>query len=98
MEVNSVRYLRTPANQLMLLSLSGPSNLLHGKGFGRVGLHSGASSSFGWLSTIDVGQQDRLVKRGLPHSGLSFFDKEEETIQHILVGYVFTGQIWFSIL
>jgi len=69
------------------------------KKFGRVGLHSSASFSFGWLSTIDVRRQDRLAKRGLPHSkAYPFCDQEEETIQHILMGCVFTRQIWFSIL
>ena len=42
---------------------------------------------------------DRLAKRGLPHlEACPFCDQEEETIQHILVGCVFTRQIWFSIL
>jgi hypothetical protein len=42
---------------------------------------------------------DRLAKRGLPHSEVCpFCDQEEETIEHILVGCVFTRQIWFSIL
>jgi len=50
----------------MLLSLLGPSNLHHGKRFERVGLHSGASSLFSWLSTIDVGRQTDLLKEACP--------------------------------
>jgi len=57
----------------MLLSLSGPSNLLHGKGFGRVGLHSGASSSFGWLSIIVVGRLTVLLKEACPTQRLVLF-------------------------
>jgi len=57
----------------MLLSLSGPSNWHHGRRFGRVGLHSGASFSFGWLSTIDVGWQTDLLKEACPTRRLVLF-------------------------
>ena len=98
MEVYSVRYLRTPANQLMLLSLSGPSNLLHGKGFGRVGLHSGASSSFGWLSTIDVGRQTDLLKVACSTRRLVLFVIRRKKPYSTSLWAVVTRQVWFSIL
>ena len=42
---------------------------------------------------------DRLAKRGLPHHEVCpLSDQEEENIQHILVGCVFTRQIWSLIL
>ena len=42
---------------------------------------------------------DRLAKRGLPHHEVCpLCDQEEENIQHILVGCVFTRQIWSLIL
>lgn len=42
---------------------------------------------------------DRLAKRGLPHpAACPFCDQAEETIQHVLVGCVFSRQIWTNIL
>ncbi|WVZ90185.1 LOW QUALITY PROTEIN: hypothetical protein U9M48_036512, partial [Paspalum notatum var. saurae] len=42
---------------------------------------------------------DRLAKRGLPHpSACPFCDQSDETIQHILLGYPFSRQIWTNIL
>ena len=41
---------------------------------------------------------DRLAKRGLPHSEVCpFCDQAEETINHLLVGCVFSRQVWASI-
>jgi len=41
---------------------------------------------------------DRLAKRGLPHpEACPLCGQAEETIHHILVGCVFTGQIWAQI-
>ena len=41
---------------------------------------------------------DCLAKRGLPHlEACPLCDQVEETIHHILVGYVFTRQIWARI-
>jgi hypothetical protein len=38
---------------------------------------------------------NRLTKRGLPHPmACPFCDQTDETIQHILVGCVFSRQIW----
>lgn len=38
---------------------------------------------------------DRLAKRGLPHpDACPFCDQAEETIHHLLVGCVFTRQVW----
>ena len=83
----------------MLLSLLGPSNLHQGKRFGRVGLHSGASSSFGWLSTIDVGRQTDLLKEACPTRRLVLFViKRKKPFSTSLWACAFTGQIWFSIL
>ncbi|WVZ93595.1 hypothetical protein U9M48_039563 [Paspalum notatum var. saurae] len=42
---------------------------------------------------------ERLAKRGLQHPMVCpFCDQADETIQHILVGYVFSCQIWAKIL
>ena len=41
---------------------------------------------------------DRLAKRGLPHpEACPLCDQAEETIHHILVGCVFTRQLWARI-
>ena len=41
----------------------------------------------------------RLARRGLPHPArCPLCDQEEENIQHLLVGCVFTRQFWFSLL
>ncbi|WVZ97936.1 hypothetical protein U9M48_043435 [Paspalum notatum var. saurae] len=38
---------------------------------------------------------DRLAKRGLPHPSVCpLCDQEEETIQHLLVSYVFSREVW----
>jgi len=42
---------------------------------------------------------DRLARRGLPHPDKCFLcDQEEENIQHLLIGCVFSRQFWFAIL
>jgi hypothetical protein len=42
---------------------------------------------------------DRLVKRGLPHpEACPFCDQAKELIHHLLVGCVFTRQVWVMIL
>ena len=42
---------------------------------------------------------DRLAKRGLPHPDQCLLcDQEEEDIQHLLVGCVFSRDFWFSLL
>jgi hypothetical protein len=75
----------------MLLSLLGPSNFHHGKRFGRVGLHSGASSSFGWLSAIDVGRQTDLLKEACP-----FCDQEEKPYSTSLWAVSSPGRFGFQ--
>ena len=41
---------------------------------------------------------DKLAKRGLPHpDACPLCDQVEENIQHLLVGCVFSRQLWFSI-
>ena len=41
---------------------------------------------------------DRLARRGLPHPARCLLcDQEEENIQHLLVGCVFSRQFWFSL-
>ena len=41
---------------------------------------------------------DRLARRGLPHpTSCLLCDQEEENIQHLLVGCVFSRQFWFSL-
>jgi hypothetical protein len=42
---------------------------------------------------------DRLAKRGLPHpEACPFCDQAEKSIHHLLVGCVFTRQVWVMIL
>lgn len=42
---------------------------------------------------------DRLAKRNMPHpEKCVFLDQEEEDIQHILIGYVLSRKLWFSLL
>ena len=52
-----------------------------------------------WLVTHNkCWTADRLARRGLPH--LEYFplcDQEEETIDHLLVHYVFAREIWFNL-
>lgn len=51
---------------------------------------------FIWLVFLNrVWTADRLAKRGLPHpESCPFCDQAEETIHHLLVGCVFTHQVW----
>jgi hypothetical protein len=51
-------------NLLTLLSSWDLRSLPHGKGFGNLGLHYGANSSFGWLSRTDVGQWITCLSKG----------------------------------
>jgi hypothetical protein len=41
---------------------------------------------------------DRLAKRGLPHPDQCILCDQEEDIQHLLVGCVFSRDFWFSLL
>lgn len=53
---------------------------------------------FIWLAFINhCWTSDRLAKRGLPHPDACPFCDQEKTMQHLLVGCVFSRQIWFSI-
>ena len=55
---------------------------------------------FMWLAAHNrCWTADRLARRGLPHPARCLLcDQEEENIQHLLVGCVFTRQFWFSLL
>ena len=55
---------------------------------------------FMWLVTHNrCWTADRLAKRGLPHPDQCLLcDQEEEDIQHLLVGCVFSRDFWFSLL
>jgi hypothetical protein len=40
---------------------------------------------------------NRFARKGLPHpEHCPFCDQEEETINHLLLHYVFARQVWFS--
>jgi hypothetical protein len=42
---------------------------------------------------------DRLVKKGMPHpQNCLLCDREEETLNHLLVSCVFSWKVWFNIL
>jgi hypothetical protein len=53
-----------------------------------------------WL--VDHGRcwtADRLVKKGMPHpQNCLLCDREEETLNHLLVSCVFSWKVWFNIL
>jgi hypothetical protein len=55
---------------------------------------------FLWLASLNrCWTADHLARRGLDHLlHCMFYDQEEETIQHILVGCVFSKEIWFRVL
>jgi hypothetical protein len=55
---------------------------------------------FLWLASLNrCWTADHLVRKGLDHPRhCSFCDQEEETIQHILVGCVFSKEVWFRVL
>ena len=58
-----------------------------------------ANFSCGLSLIIDVGQRTDWQKRGLPHPDQCLLcDQEEEDIQHLLVGCVFSRDFWFSLL
>jgi hypothetical protein len=42
---------------------------------------------------------DRLSRKGLPHPQIYLLcDQEEETINHLLVTYIFSREVWFQIM
>jgi hypothetical protein len=55
---------------------------------------------FLWLAFLNrCWTVDHLARKGLDHpQHSSFCDQEEETIQHILVGCVFSKEVWFRVL
>jgi hypothetical protein len=55
---------------------------------------------FLWLASLNCcWTMDRLARKGLDHPSYCLFcDQEEETIQHILVGCIFSKKVWFRVL
>jgi hypothetical protein len=55
---------------------------------------------FLWLASLNrCWTADRLARRGLDHPDCCVLcNQEEETIQHLLAGCVFSRQVWFQVL
>jgi hypothetical protein len=55
---------------------------------------------FLWLASLNhCWTTDHLVRKSLDHpQHCSFCNQEEETIQHILVGCLFSKEVWFRVL
>jgi hypothetical protein len=73
--------------------------LIFGKEFGPLGLHQNVNFFVWWAALRRCWTADRLHKRGLDHPECCpFCDREPETIDHLLVGCVFTREFWFTLL
>jgi hypothetical protein len=69
------------------------------RGFGNLGRHPNAASSFGLQHRKKCWTADRLARHGMSHPDkCSLCNQEEETIDHLLVTCVFARQFWLTIL
>jgi hypothetical protein len=80
--------------------MQGRCFLNHGSVSGNRGCRLNVPSC-GRLPTIGVGHltSDRFERRNLPHTEACVLcDQERETLDHVLVSYVFSRQFWFFFL